>query len=256
MPVRRWLFALAGIQLSGCANIPQQPAPPLDLLTVSGRHGLPYAEKYLGGRLALDGVDIADDDAAMLGSAKEQVTANLQAAIERSLRNYGYASEAAENDKIHLSARVVNLAARDEDAGVVVSATLEFDSGSALANCLPHEASAEFTSLSRTAVADDRRAGALIGVVALSVLAGATASPVQAAQAGSQAGTWGAQQMTMAANADAAANTTRPIAHGQAVAPTNRRDDAVRQGATYAIQLAIADFIRHLDGGSACMLTD
>jgi hypothetical protein len=110
--------------------------------------------------------------------------------------------------------------------------------------CLTREARADFRALTPTRSGGGQRAFGMVAGVTMAILGG----PAGAASAG----TWMANQMSLASADNAALNARRGGAFGEGVAPTFDRKLEARFAGVNATQLAIADYVAHLGQPGAC----
>lgn len=220
--------ALAGLLLAAAVVGPAAAAPPPlnpDLMTVSGRFGLPQAgpgapKLAVSVAVAPEASTASAFDPAVLGPAVAQ-------AVERSLRNHGLLAADGAAAKVSLSR--VEVVREGENARVVATLSAEAPS----TGCLPYAAVGRYHSLARLRSGNGRRIAGVLGTIATMGLDGGTVL---------------ARQMEWAAQENRALNSVRTTAEGEGVADAHGPDAPVRHATVNAVRLALVDLITHLNG--------
>ena len=245
------IAVMSGALASGaCASL-VTPAPSAliqaDQLTVSGRHALPRAEGALAGRLEVGEVVVDPALARQMALEPEAYRALLTSALQKSLGNYGSRAPARAGAALRLRVEATALELSPDKQGTSAVARLRIspmEAGSP--GCLTREARADFRALAPTRSGGGQRAFGMVAGVTMAILGG----PAGAASAG----TWMANQMSLASADNAALNARRGGAFGDGVAPTFDRKLEARFAGVNATQLAIADYVAHLGQPGACQL--
>lgn len=242
--MRRALVGLLLLAASGaCTTAPRPPVLQADWLTVSGRHALPKAESGpLAGKLRVAAIVVDPALPRQVGVDPALYSASLQAAVEKSLANYGWLGTGADALPVTVAASPLTLQA--DKMGTLVTARLDFRSADASTArpCLARQARADFKALSPTRSGGGQRAFGWVAGITLAALSG----PAGAGTIGQ----WMAQNDQDAALKNAALNSRRETAYGEGVAPSLNKTAEARFGGINATQLAIADYLAHL--GRAC----
>ena len=229
--MRRVALALTALVLSAGAAL-ADPAPQTlhpDLMTVSGRQGLPQAGAQAP-RVSLGEVSAASAVTERTHFDPLALDIALTAALERSLRNHAFLSSAGEATP--LVAEWSGLDVEQDETGATVTVHLRA-SGPA---CLPYEATGRFRSLARTKSGGGRRLVGVLGTVAT---------------LGMDGGASMVNQMTLASQENRALNVGRKVGEAEGVAPSFGDTALIQFGASNAVRLALADLLTKLNS-SAC----
>ncbi|WP_417477810.1 hypothetical protein [Maricaulis sp.] len=223
-------LALAGV--AACAATPSAPLNP-DSFTVSGRYALPHANAApFAGRMRVSDIELSHGLAAF----DYEVIAfdqTISAAIGKSLENYGYAGSEAD-EGVNLEVRLSEIEIHQSDEAITAHVSLGFrpiEADPAL-QCAAHTSNAQFHALTPVHSGGGQRAVGIIAGIGLAFV-------------GVDASIFMVDQFVNASQNNAAINADLGLARGEGVAPHGEQA-AIRFASTYAIQLAIADYIAHL----------
>lgn len=237
MPRRR---TSAGLLLALVCSTPAAAAPyNADPLTVSGRFGAPRAaEGPLKAGMRVTDAALTEADAGLLGGKLDKVQPGLKAAVEASLRNFGYLAPAGGAGGVAVAVRLDPLEVAADDKGVSVVARLRLEPSGAEAGCVPRIAEARYRALPPMKAVGEQRVAAWVAVVGLAAV-GINASQLAVGQ------------LETAAASDRAVNALRERTESESVSPDGSQKGMTRHAAINATQLAAADLIRQL-GKGAC----
>ncbi|WP_417493918.1 hypothetical protein [Maricaulis sp.] len=230
--MKRLVLGLTLAGVAACAATPTGPLNP-DLFTVSGRYALPRADTArFAGSLRVSGVELAHGLEAFDYDAIE-FDQTVTAAIGKSLDNYGYGGNESDA-RVDLDVRLSPIEIDRTDEAITAHVSLDFqptDSDPSL-QCAAYTSNAQFHALTPVHSGGGQRAVGVIAGIGLAFV-------------GVDASTFVVDQFTNASQNNAAINAELGHARGEGVAPHGEQA-AIRFASTYAIQLAIADYIAHL----------
>ena len=255
---RRFLI-LSGVVMAALATPAMAETPPLnaDLITVSGRHGLPRADgSPLAARLSVKAVTVGPSAATILTTDLGTVRWTLRQGVEKTLRNHGYLAPAepaagaepplailVEMSDLDVQADAEGATAIDLDVqadaeGATAIARLSVGApadGPAIA-CLPYAATGKFRALTPLKSGGGQRAtGIIFGVLA-----------------GPAGGVFMANQLQNATANNVALNSRRTVAAGEGVSPQFGAPAVARHASINAIQMALVDLVKHLGETEGC----
>ena len=230
--MRHALVGAAAFSLAAAPALARPPAPPdADLMTVSGRQGLPPASAGAP-RFQLGAVTVAPSVAARTGYDGSVVAPPLRTAVHRSLSNHGFATPDPRPAPT-LNAEWTAVEVAEDEAGALVTARLRVVASDVPAACLPYEASGQFRSLARQKSGAGRRIAGVLGTVAT---------------LGTDGGTIMARQMEWASEENKAKNRFRAVGENEGVATGFGPAAVVQYGAANAMRLALVDLLTKLNG--------
>jgi hypothetical protein len=214
------------------------PAYNADPLTVSGRFAAPKApDGPLKANVRVDAAAVAEPDAAMLGGKADRVQPAVKAALEASLRNFGYLAPPGGTAAVALSVTLDPLEVTTDDKGVAVVARLRVEPVGAEAACIPRLAEARYKALAPMKAVGEQRVAAWVAVVGLAAV-GVNASQLAVGQ------------LQTAQASDQSVNALRERTESESVSPDGSAKGLARHAAVNATQLAAADLIRQLGKGT------
>ena len=241
---RRFLI-LAGVVMAALATPAMAETPPLnaDLITVSGRHGLPRADgSPLAARLSVKAVTVGPSAATILTTDLGTVRWTLRQGVEKTLRNHGYLAPAeptaGAEPPLAILVEMSDLDVQADAEGATAIARLSVGApadGPAIA-CLPYAATGKFRALTPLKSGGGQRAtGIIFGVLA-----------------GPAGGVFMANQLQNATANNVALNSRRTVAAGEGVSPQFGAPAVARHASINAIQMALVDLVKHLGETEGC----
>ncbi len=235
----RYFLLFLFVFLGACSTIPPEPLT-ADLMTVSGRHGLPTASGTgLSEALWIQDAELQVGVAEQMGTDGILAQESFSEGVSKSLRNHGYLAADASAARYGLTANAMGFQISPTDGGRRVLAEVQFETLNELSEtdefsaCLTSSGVAEFEALSPHRTGDGRRAYAIVAGVAFAFV-GVDASNLITAE------------LTTAARNNVAINAGRVTAYGQGVAPAGTSEAMTRYAGQRALQLAIADYVAKL----------
>lgn len=241
---RRFLM-LAGVVMAALPMTALADAPPInaDLITVSGRHGLPRADgSPLAARLSVKEVTVGPSAATILTTDIGTVRWTLRQGVEKTLRNHGYlaATEPAAGAEPSLAILVemldLDVQADAEGATAIVRLSVGAPADGPAIACLPYAATGKFRALAPLKSGGGQRAtGIIFGVLA-----------------GPAGGVFMANQLQNATANNVALNSRRTVAAGEGVSPQFGAAAVARHASINAIQMALVDLVKHLGETEGC----
>ncbi len=241
---RRFLI-LAGVVMAALATPAMAETPPLnaDLITVSGRHGLPRADgSPLAARLSVKAVTVGPSAATILTTDLGTVRWTLRQGVEKTLRNHGYLApaEPAAGAEPPLAILVemsdLDVQADAEGATAIVRLSVGAPADEPAIACLPYAATGKFRALTPLKSGGGQRAtGIIFGVLA-----------------GPAGGVFMANQLQNATANNVALNSRRTVAAGEGVSPQFGAPAVARHASINAIQMALVDLVKHLGETEGC----
>jgi hypothetical protein len=241
----RRVLTMVGVVMAALATTAMTGPPPInvDLITVSGRHGLPRGEgSPIAGRLLVRDVTVDPSAATLFKTDVATVGSSLRQGVEKTLRNHGYlaAAEPAVGGPPPL-AIVVEMSGPDiqadaEGATAIARLSVGPPADSPAIACLPYIATGKFRALTPLKSGGGQRATGIIF--------GALAGPV--------GGVFMANQLQNATANNVALNSRRTVAAGEGVSPQHGAPAVARHASINAVQMALVDLVKHLGETEGC----
>ncbi|KRA66086.1 hypothetical protein ASD79_02035 [Caulobacter sp. Root655] len=243
---RRFL-TMVGVVMAALAATAMAEPPPInvDLITVSGRHGLPRGEgSPIAGRLLVKDVTVDPSAATLFKTDVATVGSSLRQGVEKTLRNHGYLAAAAAEPAAGGApplAIVVEMSGPDiqadaEGATAIARLSVGPPADSPAIACLPYTATGKFRALTPLKSGGGQRATGIIF--------GALAGPV--------GGVFMANQLQNATANNVALNSRRTVAAGEGVSPQHGAPAVARHASINAVQMALIDLVKHLGETEGC----
>lgn len=246
------VFAFMGLLFSHDARAQAAPRAQLlaDQMTVSGREELPTAgQTRFANRLLLSSVVADPATLKAIGGKPEDATEALRLAVDRTLRNHGYAGAAEGPDTIPVIARIsaptfATEAKKHVMGGVSISLeTVQADSKTideGQSECLPITSDGQFKALYRLQSGAFERV-LKFGVIGALALQGIAATGLATDMVETTPGKY-----TML-------NRARVVGLGEGVAPAQGERGATIHAAHGATRMALRSMIMHLGNAPACI---
>lgn len=238
-------LTMVGVVMAALAMTAMAEAPPInvDLITVSGRHGLPRGEgSPIAARLRVEAVTVDPSAATLFKTDLVTVSSSLRQGVEKSLRNHGYlaSAEPAAGGEPSLTIVVamseLDIQADPQGATAVARVSVDARAGSPTIACLPYTATGKFRALT------PQKSGG--GQRATGIIFGALAGPV--------GGVFMANQLQNASANNVALNSRRTVAAGEGVSPQFGAPAVARHASINAVQMALVDLVKHLGETEGC----
>lgn len=229
--------AAGAVVLAMAAQAAAAPYSP-DPLTVSGRFEAPRAAEPLKARIRVDTAALGAGEADLLGGSPEKVQPALRAAMEASLRNFGYLAGVDRADPIAIEIKLDPFEVTTDTEGVFVVARYRISTKGDAAACVPVAAEARYHALAQIRKVGNQRVAAWVAVIGLAAV-------------GVDGSQFVTGQYNTARASDRAVNARRERSESEGVSPVVGDKGMTRYAAVNATQLAAADLIRQL-GKGAC----